>query len=347
MSEVISANSSESVSTSTVEPVTPEKPPVSARKILANGKNALRSTGPKTARGKRNVSRNAIKHGFLAREVVITAGDGEESLEQFHALVEQLGKCYKPVGVIEETLVQTIATTLWRKARVIRAENGEIRKRLDTLAVDRDLRNSEKSNLALLLSELDLGLYRAENQTDQKVSTRDRWSAMQVDQSNLRGHRSGLEYLSTLLGIAKSEIASDGYMSERIRKKILLAFCFWDCLFALTCRYAGPPETKMEDRPSEKVVDKQTDTDKERADFVVALIDNQLERISAFKGHALEREKLAVEAEARSFSCLRRTQPTNFSATRLIWTGNFIAPWTNWSVCNGSAEGKTCRRLST
>jgi hypothetical protein len=98
------------------------------------------------------------------------------------------------------------------------------------------------------------------------------------------------------------EIASDGYMSERIRKKILLAFGFWDCLFALACRYAGPPETKMEDRPSEKVLDKQTDTDKERADFVVALIDNQLERISALKGHALEREKLAVEAEARSFS---------------------------------------------
>ncbi len=216
MSEVISANSSESVSTSTVELVTPEKPPVSARKILANRKNALRSTGPKTARGKRNVSRNAIQHGFLAREVVITAGDGEKSLEQFHALVEQLGKCYKPVGVIEETLVQTIATTLWRKARVIRAENGEIRKRLDTRAGDRELRNSEKSNLALLLSELGLGLYRAENQTD--LSTSDRWSAMQVDQSNLRGHRSGLEYLSALLRTPKSEIASDGYMSERIRK---------------------------------------------------------------------------------------------------------------------------------
>ena len=37
------------------------KPPVSERKILANRKNALRSTGPKTLRGKRTVSRNAIK----------------------------------------------------------------------------------------------------------------------------------------------------------------------------------------------------------------------------------------------------------------------------------------------
>ena len=108
------------------------KRPVSERRIQANRRNALRSTGPKTARGKRTVSRNAIKHGFLAREVVITAGDGAENLKEFHTLVEGLGKCYEPVGVIEETLVQTIATCLWRKARVIRAENGEIRERLDT-----------------------------------------------------------------------------------------------------------------------------------------------------------------------------------------------------------------------
>jgi hypothetical protein len=34
-------------------------------------------------------------------------------------------------------------------------------------------------------------------------------------------------------------------------------------------------------------------------------------------------------------------------ATRLIWTGNFIAPWTSSSVCNGSEEAKMFRRLST
>ena len=61
-----------------------------------------------------------------------TAGDGEESLEEFHA-VESLANTYLPVGVVEETLVQAVAITLWRKARVIRAENGEIRKQLDTL----------------------------------------------------------------------------------------------------------------------------------------------------------------------------------------------------------------------
>src|SRR5207247_8480339 len=35
---------------------------------------------------------------------------------------------------------------------------------------------------------------------------------------------------------------------------------------------------------------------------VVASIDNRLETINVFKAYALEREKLAVDAEARSFS---------------------------------------------
>lgn len=75
---------------------------LSERRIQANRRNALRSTGPKTGWGKRTVARNAIKHGLLAREVVITAGDGEESLEEFHALTERLLESYEPVGVVEE-----------------------------------------------------------------------------------------------------------------------------------------------------------------------------------------------------------------------------------------------------
>ena len=278
---------------------TSRKRPASERRIQANRRNALRSTGPKTERGKRTVARNAIKHGFLAREVVITAGDGKESLGEFHDLVKHLCEYYEPVGVVEESLVQTMATCWWRKARVIRAENGEIRKRLDGLAVDRVLRNSDKANLDLALSKMELGLYSVENQADQQVSSMDRWSAMQAAQSDLRIHHSGLAYLSALLQKAKSEIARDGYMSEGSRKTIFHTFCLWDCLFALTCLYAAPPEAKMEDRPSEKIVDQQTDEKRAR---LLAFIDDRLERISWFEGCATERENLSLDAEARSFS---------------------------------------------
>ena len=113
------------------------------------------------------------------------------------------------------------------------------------------------------------------------------------------GITSSLAYLRALLKEAKSEIASGGQISERIAKKIFYAFCFWDCLFALTCLHAGRPKGKTEDRPSEKVVEKQTDATRAA---LVAFIDNRLERISTFEGYATERENLAVDAEARSFS---------------------------------------------
>ena len=191
------------------------KRPVSERRIQANRRNALRSTGPKTARGKRTVARNAIKYGLLAREVVITAGDGEENLEEFHSLVDRLWESYEPVGIVEESLIQAIASCWWRKARVLRAENGEIRKRLDTIAVDRAMRNSDNTNLVLAVSQLQLGFFRSD-----EIPVMEQWAAMQHAQTTLRAHHPGLAYLSALLQKAKSEVASAGYMSETIRNDL-------------------------------------------------------------------------------------------------------------------------------
>src|SRR5712692_7993548 len=74
----------------------------SPKKIEANRRNALRSTGPKSREGKMTVSRNAIKHGLLVKEVVITAGDGEENSDEFHGLLARLWEDYWPVGIVEE-----------------------------------------------------------------------------------------------------------------------------------------------------------------------------------------------------------------------------------------------------
>jgi hypothetical protein len=275
------------------------KRPVSERKIQANRENSHQSTGPKTERGKRTVSRNAIKHGFLAREVVITAGDGEESQEEFHALLESLSVFYEPIGIVEEALAQTIGATFWRKARVIRAGNGEIRGQLDTLSRDRAQLNLDKGNLEVVLLHAELRLYNPENSADQRVPTRDRYFAMQAAQSNLRDNRPGRTYLATLLTLAKSEIQSDDYLSEQVRKKIVSAFSFWDYTFALICDQAVPPPAGTEDQRSDKGVDQRDET--KRA-VVIAFIDDRLEKLESFEKYALEREKLAVEAEGRMFS---------------------------------------------
>jgi hypothetical protein len=275
------------------------KPPVSDRKIAANRKNALRSTGPKTERGKRAVSRNAITHGILAREVVITAGDGEESQEEFDALAEELLEYYKPVGPMERKFVEKIAICWWRLGRAIRAENGELRKRLDTLSMDRTLRREDQVNLALLYSMGGVGLFNAQIAADAKVTTVERNSALQAMDRRLREHPRGLVYLTTLLELAKSEIGRAGDISEAMRKQILLMFGALDLPFALHCRNSSAPETKADGQPSGSDADKETQTGPA---FTLALIDLQLKKLSLLEAHALEREKLSLDAEARSFS---------------------------------------------
>jgi len=100
--------------------------PCSQKKVEANRRNALRSTGPRTAEGKRTVSRNAIKHGLLARGVVSTTL--RERAEDFHALLQELWDEYQLVGRTEGMLVERIAASWWRLARVLRAEKGELSK---------------------------------------------------------------------------------------------------------------------------------------------------------------------------------------------------------------------------
>ncbi len=189
------------------------------------------------------MARNAIKHGLLAREVVITAGDGEESLEEFHALIKRLWEYYEPVGVVEESLVQTIATCWWRKARVIRAENGEIRKRLDALTVDRALRNSDQSNLALALSEMgNFSLSVPRTLLTGRCQQGTDGLPCKVPRPMCGDISSGLAYLSALLD--KGEIRDRQRwlnVGKRIRKRIFFAFGLWDYLFALTCLQRRSP----------------------------------------------------------------------------------------------------------
>jgi hypothetical protein len=47
----------------------------SSRQVQANRRNALKTTGPKTAEGKAAVCLNAMKHGLLSREVLLPGED--------------------------------------------------------------------------------------------------------------------------------------------------------------------------------------------------------------------------------------------------------------------------------
>jgi len=106
------------------------------KQITANQKNAGQSTGPKTAGGKAAVALNALKHGLLAREVVLpTDGAGERAA--FDEFADDVRDAFQPVGQLEDILVDKIVAGLWRLRRVTRVEAGLFAYRLYEGAVGR------------------------------------------------------------------------------------------------------------------------------------------------------------------------------------------------------------------
>jgi len=89
------------------------------RQIEANRVNARRSTGPRTAAGKTRSRGNAVKHGLLARQVMVSQGDGR-AFGRFRARsLRQL----RPVGPLEEFLADRVITQSWRLRRVLAIES--------------------------------------------------------------------------------------------------------------------------------------------------------------------------------------------------------------------------------
>ena len=71
---------------------------VSTRKIAANRQNSLKSTGPKTHRGKAHSRKNALKHGLFAMEIFMWDGAKRENQQQYQQLLDRLVESYQPVG---------------------------------------------------------------------------------------------------------------------------------------------------------------------------------------------------------------------------------------------------------
>jgi hypothetical protein len=90
------------------------------KQILANRKNARKSTGPRTALGKAIAARNSTTHGFYSTTVLLPDEDREEYLR----FARRLAHAYSPCGVLEEEAVRTILEVRWqmRRANVVDTE---------------------------------------------------------------------------------------------------------------------------------------------------------------------------------------------------------------------------------
>ncbi len=86
--------------------------------VSANRSNAQKSTGPRTPEGKAAVAQNAVKHGFLAQEVVIKGEDAEEFEFYREGMLAELA----PAGFVETMLAERIVSLSWRLRRAERLQ---------------------------------------------------------------------------------------------------------------------------------------------------------------------------------------------------------------------------------
>ena len=126
------------------------KPTVSLRKVESNRRNSQKSTGPRTATGKKRVSRNAVRHGFFSKFLLIQHRDGKESQGEYDDFYASVRKHYQPVGWLEEAWVEKIAVWSWRLRRLIRCEAGQIDRALAGHSYE--LQQSKMDDLAELES---------------------------------------------------------------------------------------------------------------------------------------------------------------------------------------------------
>src|SRR5437870_9435700 len=103
---------------------------VSSRKIAANRRNASKSIGPRTQSGKRMVAKNALKHGFFSKWLLIPHPDGKEDPTEYQNLYAALSVHYQPLDFLEELWVEKIAVWSWRLRRLLRCESGQIARAL-------------------------------------------------------------------------------------------------------------------------------------------------------------------------------------------------------------------------
>ena len=97
---------------------------LTAAQLEARKENAQKSTGPRTAEGKRRSSQNARKHGLYSNanffwDAAIALG---EDPRDFERLLKGLVLARQPADTLEMVLVEDIALLVWKKARLDRAE---------------------------------------------------------------------------------------------------------------------------------------------------------------------------------------------------------------------------------
>jgi len=102
-------------------PTSQPKRPISEARLRANQQNAKKSTGPKTARGKRYSSRNSVTHGLLLQRLLFSP-EGEPINEELHQLWEDMHERYGEGDIRTRLLVEGVVVEYWRQHLALLSE---------------------------------------------------------------------------------------------------------------------------------------------------------------------------------------------------------------------------------
>jgi hypothetical protein len=90
------------------------------KQIEASRKNGALSRGPVTPEGKKRASKNALRHGMFAREIVLD----NEPKQNFTHITKRLRKQFRPDNEAENQLIDQLAASSWRLRRFWAMETG-------------------------------------------------------------------------------------------------------------------------------------------------------------------------------------------------------------------------------
>ncbi len=114
--------------------------------IIANRRNAQKSTGPRSPQGKAAITQNAVKHGLSANQTVINS----ESQADFDLYRDRILDELTPASPMEYMLAERIVSLSWRLKRASNIHNQTI----DALSVPKTLSPLAKLTQSMLPKDL-------------------------------------------------------------------------------------------------------------------------------------------------------------------------------------------------
>ena len=219
-----------------------------------------------------------MKHGLLAREVVIGVGDGKENQREFQWLLEQLRTDLQPHGALEEMLVERIAVSYWRLRRVLRCEVGEIRVHLDAAIRNQLVETAVEYNREKRLAAID-------------------------PERRLQRTSLGTKHLIAIVDSVAESVRQEGQLTEGPKKLLFDSFGFEEdgiasrCLLFHIMATEGPAKAKA--NPEQYGDTPSSDVCKE---IILEILQKEKERLGEFHEEFAEIEALRLEARVMGFS---------------------------------------------